>query len=70
MSHFEYYHYQAVARGIKNKGDIIQKAQDDAFVFEQIVRPWLPDDRTAKMVDLACGHGSFLLKDVRGFSQR
>lgn len=60
MSHFDYYHYQAEARGIKNKGDIIQRAQEDAFIFEQIVRPWLPDDRTAKMVDLACGHGSFL----------
>ena len=69
MSHFEYYHYQAEARGIKNQDDIIRKAQEDAFIFDQIVQPWLTDEKTVKIADLACGHGSFLwwLKQ-RGYS--
>lgn len=60
MNHFDYYQYQAHARGIASKSDVIRKAQEDAFIYERIVRSWLPDDKGARMADLACGHGSFL----------
>lgn len=61
MSHLDYYKYQAVARGIHGPDDVVFQTRANAYLFEQIVGPWLPEDRSAKVVDLACGHGSFMV---------
>lgn len=60
MSHLDYYRYQAVARGVKGPEDVVRIAEHHAFVYDRLLRPWLPQNAAARIVDLACGHGSFL----------
>ena len=60
MSHFDYYRYQAKARGIRHIDDVITAARDKEYIYEQIVLQWLPADGTAPIAEVACGHGSFL----------
>ncbi len=60
MSHLDYYQYQAEARGIRSLDDVRRCAGDKAYIYEQIVRRWLPADRQRPVAELACGHGSFL----------
>lgn len=69
MSHLDYYQYQATARGIRSLGDVEEIARGKAYVYDAIVRPWLPQERSNRVAELACGHGSFLcwLRD-RGFT--
>lgn len=69
MSHLDYYRYQATARGIRSLADVERVARDKAHVYDHIVRPWLPADPSARVAELACGHGSFLcwLRD-RGYT--
>jgi SAM-dependent methyltransferase len=60
MGHLDYYKYQAEARGVRNPEDIIEHARGRAHIYQRIVLPWLPTDRLARTIELACGHGSFL----------
>lgn len=68
MSHLDYYKYQSEARGIRTLEDVQRCAEEKAYVYERILRDWLPQDRSKPVGELACGHGSFLhwLKS-RGF---
>jgi 2-polyprenyl-3-methyl-5-hydroxy-6-metoxy-1,4-benzoquinol methylase len=60
MSHLAYYDYQATARGVGGAKDVARGAQEKAFIYERLVRRWLPARSDAKIAELACGHGSFL----------
>jgi SAM-dependent methyltransferase len=60
MSHLAYYQYQATARGIHTLADIERNAADKAYIYDRIVRPWLPADKHSPIAELACGHGTFL----------
>ena len=60
MSHLTYYQYQATARGIHSVEDVKRSARDRAYIYDRIVAPWLPADKQSRVVELACGHGSFL----------
>ena len=66
----DYYHFQATARGVHSLDDVRRIAESKAHIYDRIVAPWLPAERTAPIAELACGHGSFLwwLKE-RGFTQ-
>jgi len=60
MSHLDYYKFQAEARGVHTLQDVKRCAQDKAYLYERMVRRWLPPDPTKPVGELACGHGSFL----------
>lgn len=60
MSHLAYYAYQATARGVHGAEDVARGARDKAFIYQRVVKPWLPTRSDAKIAELACGHGSFL----------
>lgn len=67
MSHLDYYRYQAKARGIRGLQDVVEGARSKGYIYNRIVLPWLPTDRTSAVAEIACGHGSFLfwLKESR-----
>lgn len=70
MSHLDYYKYQAEARGIRTLEDVQRCGQEKAYVYDRIVRRWLPEDRQQPIAELACGHGSFLhWLRTRGYTQ-
>lgn len=60
MSHFDYYKFQAEARGVRTLDDVHRCAHEKAHIYDRIVRPWLPVDVNEPVGELACGHGSFL----------
>jgi len=60
MNHLAYYQYQTAARGIVTVDDVKLMCANHRHLYDQIVLPWLPSDRSARIVELACGHGSFL----------
>jgi len=60
MSHLDYYKFQAEARGVRSLEDVRRLAEQKAYLYDQIVRAWLPADPTRPVAELACGHGSFL----------
>lgn len=70
MGYLDYYQYQAAARGVHGLPDVIRGAEGRVHVWDRIVMPWLPVDRSQPVAELACGHGSFLwwLKE-RGFTR-
>ena len=70
MNHLDYYKFQAEARGVHTLQDVIRCAQDKAYLYERMVRRWLPPDPSKPVAELACGHGSFLhwLK-TRGYTE-
>jgi 2-polyprenyl-3-methyl-5-hydroxy-6-metoxy-1,4-benzoquinol methylase len=65
MSYLDYYSYQAKARGVFCVEDVYRQARDKAYIYDRIVRPWLPAEKSSRVTEMACGHGSFLcwLKD-------
>lgn len=70
MNHLSYYQYQAKARGVTSIDDIRRIATERGYFYNRVVLPWLPSDRSSKLVEIACGHGSFLcwLRD-RGYKE-
>ena len=73
MNHLDYYRQQATARGVTTKDDILRLTDEQSYLFDRILSAWMPADRTTPWVDLACGHGSFLVylqrkgwSDLRG----
>lgn len=60
MNHFDYYRYQAEARGVRTLDDVRRIAGEKAYLYDQLVQRWLPSDTTRPVAELACGHGSFL----------
>jgi len=60
MGYLDYYHYQAQARRIQTLQDVERCARDKAHIYDRIVLPWLPADRSCPIAELGCGHGSFL----------
>jgi cyclopropane fatty-acyl-phospholipid synthase-like methyltransferase len=60
MSHFEYYQFQAKARGVASVEDVERIADQKAYLYDRIVLPWLPLDKESAVAELACGHGSLL----------
>jgi cyclopropane fatty-acyl-phospholipid synthase-like methyltransferase len=60
MGYLDYYAYQAEARGVRSFEDVVRLARDKAYVYDRIVLPWLPAQRTCRIAEIACGHGSFL----------
>src|SRR5262249_26888486 len=69
MGYLDYYQYQAEARGVRNFDDVVRCGREAAYIYNRMVLPWLPAQRTSRIAELACGHGSFLwwLKE-QGFS--
>lgn len=69
MNHLDYYKFQTKARGVHSLEDVRRLAETKSFIYDRVVRPWLPQDATLPVAELACGHGSFLhwLKS-RGYS--
>lgn len=68
MNHLSYYQYQAKARGVYSIDDVRRIANERSHFYDRVVLPWLPADRSSRLAELACGHGSFLcwLRD-RGY---
>lgn len=60
MSHLDYYQFQAQARGVHSVQDVERIARESAYLYNQMVRPWLSEGRDSPVAELACGHGSFL----------
>ena len=60
MNHLDYYKFQAEARGVHSPDDVRRIAGAKSFIYDRIVRPWLPQDTTLPIAEVACGHGSFL----------
>jgi cyclopropane fatty-acyl-phospholipid synthase-like methyltransferase len=60
MNHLDFYKFQAEARGVRSLEDVTRMASDKAFIYEHIVRAWLPKDTAVPLAEVACGHGSFL----------
>ena len=60
MNHLDYYKFQAEARGVRSLEDVRRKASERAFIYERVVRSWLPKDMAAPLAEVACGHGSFM----------
>ena len=60
MSHLDYYQFQAEARGVRTFDDVRRVAGQKAYLYDQLLRAWLPADTTRPVAELACGHGSFL----------
>ncbi len=69
MNHLDYYKFQAQARGARSFDDVRRMSGEKSYIYERIVRPWLPANTARPVAEIACGHGSFLhwLKS-RGFS--
>lgn len=57
----DFYQYQAKARGILSTEHVLAQARSQKYLFDQMLAPWLPTDRAAAWVDIACGHGTFLV---------
>ncbi len=60
MNHLDYYKFQAEARGVRSLDDVRRGAGLKGYLYAQLAAPWLPEDRTRPVAELACGHGSFL----------
>ena len=60
MGYLQYYSYQTEARGVRSFEDIGRLARDKAYIYNRIVLPWLPSEKTSRIAEIACGHGSFL----------
>ena len=60
MGYLDYYKYQAEARGVRTLDDVRRGARDRSYIYERIVAPWLPADKSSAIAEIACGHGSFL----------
>jgi SAM-dependent methyltransferase len=60
MNHRDYYKFQAEARGVRGFEDVRRLAGEKAYVYDRIVRAWLPENREVPVAEIACGHGSFL----------
>jgi len=60
MNHLDYYKFQAQARGVRSLGEVRRVAEERAYVYDRIVRPWLPKNTALPVAEIACGHGSFL----------
>ncbi|MGH7953829.1 MAG: class I SAM-dependent methyltransferase [Limisphaerales bacterium] len=60
MNHLDYYKFQVKARGVHSLDDVRRFAETKSFIYERVVRPWLPQDAALPLVEMACGHGSFL----------
>lgn len=60
MNHLDYYQFQAEARGVRSLDDVRRLAGEKAYLYDQFVRRWLPEDLAQPIAELACGHGSFL----------
>lgn len=60
MGYLEYYSYQAKARGVHTLEDIRRNADEKAYLYNRIVLPWLPAQKSTRIGELACGHGAFL----------
>jgi SAM-dependent methyltransferase len=60
MGYLDYYKYQAEARGVRTVEDVRRIAVEKAYLYDRLVRPWLPADTARPIGELACGHGSFL----------
>lgn len=61
MSHLDYYKYQAIARGVTTREDVLRQARAHAYLYDQMLASWMPQDKRAAWLDIACGHGSFLV---------
>ena len=46
MNHLDYYKFQAEARGVRSLEDVRRKASERAFIYERVVRSWLPKGMT------------------------
>jgi 2-polyprenyl-3-methyl-5-hydroxy-6-metoxy-1,4-benzoquinol methylase len=60
MNHLDFYKFQARARGVRSLDDVRRIACGKAYLYDRIVRPWLPKDTSLPIAEVACGHGSFL----------
>jgi len=60
MNHLDYYKFQARARGVRSLDDVRRIAGEKSYLYDRIVRPWLLQDTSLPVAEVACGHGSFL----------
>ena len=60
MNHLDYYQFQAEARGVRSLDDVRRGGELRGYLYARLAGPWLPEDRTRPVAELACGHGSFL----------
>jgi SAM-dependent methyltransferase len=60
MGYLDYYQYQAVARGVQTRDDVLRDADAKAYLYDRILSPWLPEKKSSSIAEIACGHGSLL----------
>jgi 2-polyprenyl-3-methyl-5-hydroxy-6-metoxy-1,4-benzoquinol methylase len=60
VNHLDFYKFQAETRGVHSLDDVRYFAETKSFIYDRILRPWLPQDATLPIAEVACGHGSFL----------
>jgi 2-polyprenyl-3-methyl-5-hydroxy-6-metoxy-1,4-benzoquinol methylase len=60
MNHLDYYKFQAQARGVRSLEDVRRVAREKSYVYDRLVRPWLPKNMALPVAEIACGHGSFI----------
>lgn len=60
MGYLDYYRYQAIARGVLTRDDVLRDAAAKTYIYDRILLPWLPAKKTSSIVEIACGHGSLL----------
>ena len=69
-NHLDYYRYQAEARQIHTAVDVAEVARQKSYLYDQIVLPRLKSRQGQRIVEAACGHGSFLYwLQNRGFDK-
>lgn len=56
----EFYRYQAQARKLTRVGDVKALSVLNTRLYNDIILPWLPLDRSARIYEVACGPGVLL----------
>jgi 2-polyprenyl-3-methyl-5-hydroxy-6-metoxy-1,4-benzoquinol methylase len=60
MSTDLYYDYQAKARGLLTNADVDRLLETLTPVYNRLIKPWLPKQMDAKILEVACGPGIML----------
>jgi SAM-dependent methyltransferase len=60
MKAADFYNYQTVARGVRSGRDVEALVRSHAPIYNRILRPWMPEDKSARIYEVACGTGIFL----------
>jgi SAM-dependent methyltransferase len=52
-----YYSHQAIARGHVSPDDVLANVARNSGMYDRVLLPWLPEDKTKPIYEVACGAG-------------